>query len=126
MQLITTDKAPAAIGPYSQAVRIGDVVFCSGQIGIDPTTGKLAGNDVATQCQQVFKNINAVLKASGLGIQDVAKTTVFLSDMNDFSVVNDIYGSEFENHKPARSTVEVARLPMDALIEIECLAVSKK
>jgi 2-iminobutanoate/2-iminopropanoate deaminase len=124
MEIIITDKAPVAIGPYSQAVRVGDFVFCSGQIGIDPATKGLAGEDVTTQCQQVFKNITAVLKASGLGLKDIVKTTVFLSNMDDFPLVNDIYGSEFENHKPARSTVQVTRLPMDALIEIECIAVT--
>jgi 2-iminobutanoate/2-iminopropanoate deaminase len=123
MEMITSAEAPAAIGPYSQAVRVGDFVFCSGQIGIDPAIKSLAGDDVTTQTQQVFKNIRAVMKASGLGLKNVIKTTVFLANMDDFPVVNDIYGSEFENHKPARSTVQVARLPMDALIEIECIAV---
>ncbi len=123
MDIINSDKAPVAIGPYSQAVRVGDFVFCSGQIGIDPAIKSLAGDDVTTQTQQVFKNIRAVMKASGLGLKNVIKTTVFLANMDDFPVVNDIYGSEFENHKPARSTVQVARLPMDALIEIECIAV---
>ena len=126
MEIIASSEAPAAIGPYSQAVRVGDFVFCSGQIGIDPVTKGLAGEDITTQCQQVFENIKAVLKASGLELKDIVKTTVFLSNMEDFPVVNDIYGLEFENHKPARSTVQVARLPMDALIEIECIAVLKR
>jgi 2-iminobutanoate/2-iminopropanoate deaminase len=126
MEIINSDKASAAIGPYSQAVRVRDFVFCSGQIGIDPTTKGLAGDDVTTQTRQVFKNIRAVMKASGLGLKNIIKTTVFLTNMNDFPVVNDIYGSEFKDHKPARSTVQVARLPMDALIEIECIAVTKK
>src|SRR5210317_225557 len=118
MEIINSDEAPAAIGPYSQAVGVKDFVFCSGQIGIDPATKRLAGDDVKTQTQQVFKNIRAVMKASGLGLKNIIKTTVFLANMDDFPAVNDIYGSEFENHKPARSTVQVTRLPMDALIEI--------
>jgi 2-iminobutanoate/2-iminopropanoate deaminase len=126
MEIINSDEAPAAIGPYSQAVGVKDFVFCSGQIGIDPATKRLAGDDVTTQTQQVFKNIRAVMKASGLGLKNIIKTTVFLANMDDFPVVNDIYGSEFENHKPARSTVQVTRLPMDALIEIECIAVTKR
>lgn len=125
MDIINSDEAPAAIGPYSQAVAVGDFVYCSGQIGIDPATKRLAGDNVTTQTQQVFKNIKAVLKASGLELKDIVKTTVFLSNMDDFPVVNDIYGSKFKDHKPARSTVQVVRLPMDASIEIECIAVSK-
>ena len=126
MEIINSDKAPAAIVPYSQAVRVGDFVFCSGQIGIDPAIKRLAGDNVTTQTRQVFKNIRAVMKASGLGLKNIIKTTVFLANMDDFPVVNDIYGSEFKDHKPARSTVQITRLPMDALIEIECIAVTKR
>jgi len=126
MEIITSSHAPAAIGPYSQAVRVGSFLFCSGQIGIDIETAELAGDDVETQTQQVFKNIRAITKASGLDLKDIVKTTVFLTDLDDFAVVNNIYANEFGNHKPARSTVQVARLPMDALIEIECIAVSKE
>jgi len=126
MEIITSSHAPAAIGPYSQAVRVGSFLFCSGQIGIDIETAELAGDDVETQTQQVFKNIRAITKASGLDLKDIVKTTVFLTDLDDFAVVNNIYANEFGNHKPARSTVQVARLPMDALIEIECVAVSKE
>lgn len=126
MDIITSDNAPAAIGPYSQAVRAGDFLFCSGQIGIDPHTKKMAGDDIKTQTLQIFKNIKAVLNASGQDLGDIVKTTVFLKSMDDFPVVNDIYGMEFGGHKPARSTVEAARLPLNALIEIECIATCKK
>ena len=119
---ISTDKAPAAIGPYSQAVKIGDLLFCSGQVGIDPATGKLCGNDIKEQALQVMKNICGVLDAVGLDLAKVVKTTVFLTNMDDFPVVNEIYGKEFGQHRPARSTVQVAGLPLKALIEIECIA----
>ncbi len=123
MEIICTDKAPSAIGPYSQAVRACRFLYCSGQIGIDPATQKLAGDDVITQTRQVFENIRAVLRASHLDLEDVVKATVFLQRMDDFPSVNEIYGKAFQNHKPARSTVEVARLPLGALIEVECVAV---
>jgi 2-iminobutanoate/2-iminopropanoate deaminase len=123
METICTDKAPAAIGPYSQAVTVSNFLFCSGQVGIDPSTGKLCGKDVATQTLQVFKNIREVLTAADLQLEDVVKTTLFLSNMDDFPTVNVLYEKEFAGHKPARSTVEVARLPLNALIEIECIAV---
>jgi 2-iminobutanoate/2-iminopropanoate deaminase len=126
MDIITSDNAPAAMGPYSQAVRAGDLLFCSGQIGIDPHTKKLAGDNIKTQTVQVFRNIRAVLNAADLNLKDIAKTTIFLKSMDDFPVVNDIYGMEFGSHKPARSTVEAARLPLNALIEIECIATCKK
>jgi len=126
MESIASSEAPAAIGPYSQAVRVADFVFCSGQIGINPVTKELAGEDVTKQCQQVFENIKAVLKASGLELKDIVKTTVFITNMEDFPVVNDLYGKAFGDHKPARSTVQVSRLPMDALIEIECIATLKR
>ena len=126
MDIITSDNAPAAMGPYSQAVRAGDFLFCSGQIGIDPHTKKLAGDDIKTQTVQVFRNIRAVLNAADLNLKDIAKTTIFLKSIDDFPVVNDIYGMEFGSHKPARSTVEAARLPLNALIEIECIATYKK
>ncbi len=126
MEKITSSHAPAAIGPYSQAVRVGDFLFCSGQIGIDISTTELAGDDIESQTLQVFKNIRAIIKASGLELKDIVKTTVFLTNMADFPVMNDIYGKAFGNHKPARSTVQVSRLPLDAIIEIECIAVSKK
>lgn len=123
MEIMTSSHAPAAIGPYSQAVRVGNFLFCSGQIGINPETTEIAGDDVETQTRQVLKNIRAVTKASGSDLKDIVKTTVFLTNLDDFAVVNNIYAKEFGNHKPARSTVQVSRLPLDALIEIECTAV---
>ncbi len=122
MLIISTDKAPAAIGPYSQAVKTGNLLFCSGQVGIDPATGKLCGSDIKAQTLQVIKNIREVLDTAGLDLSDIVKTTVFLSNMDDFPVVNEIYGKEFGQHRPARSTVQVAGLPLKALIEIECIA----
>jgi len=122
MDKISTDKAPSAIGPYSQAVRAGQFVFCSGQIGIDPATGKFIGVDVESQTRQVMQNLRRVLAAATLDLSHVAKTTIFLVNMEDFSSVNEIYGAEFGEHKPARATVQVARLPLGALVEIECVA----
>jgi 2-iminobutanoate/2-iminopropanoate deaminase len=126
MEIITSDKAPAAIGPYSQAVKTGNFLFCSGQVGIDPATKGLAGGDIETQTLQVLKNMKEVLKASGLDLTNIVKTTVFLCNMDDFPTMNAIYAKEFGKHKPARSTMQVARLPLDALIEIECIAVYSK
>lgn len=126
MNEIKTDKAPAAIGPYSQAMKAGPFVFCSGQLGIDPATGKLSGADVESQTKQVMKNMRSVLAAAELDLSHVAKTTIFLADMNDFASVNTIYGDAFGDHKPARATVQVARLPLDALVEIECIACISK
>lgn len=126
MEVIATDKAPEAIGPYSQAIRSGDLVFCSGQIALDPATGVLVGEDIESQTLQVLKNLRAVLAVRGLDLSDIVKTTIFLVDLNDFSKVNAIYGEEFNEHKPARSTVQVAGLPRGALIEIECIASVRK
>ena len=123
MLTISTDKAPAAIGPYSQAVRSGNFLFCSGQLGIDPDTKALVENDIKKQTSQIFSNIKAVLNAADLNLTNIVKTTIFLSDMENFPIVNKIYAQHFEGHKPARSTVQAARLPLDALIEIECIAV---
>ena len=125
MKIITTDKAPAAIGPYSQAIRSGDLMFCSGQLGIDSATGKLVGDDVQSQAAQVLKNINGLLQSEGLSLGDVVKTTLFLASMDDFKTVNEIYAKEFGGHKPARSTIEVSRLPLGAKIEIECVVATK-
>ena len=122
MDKISTDKAPSAIGPYSQAVRAGQFVFCSGQIGIDPATGKLIGADIESQTRQVLQNLRSVLTAARLDLNHVAKSTIFLVNLEDFSSVNEIYGAEFGEHKPARATVQVAGLPLGALIEIECVA----
>lgn len=122
MKEISTDKAPSAIGPYSQAVQAGQFVFCSGQVGINPATGKFIGVDIESQTKQVIQNLRMVLAAAGLDLSHVVKTTIFLVDLEDFSSVNKIYGAEFGDHKPARATVQVAGLPLGALIEIECSA----
>ena len=121
---VKTDKAPGAIGPYSQAVEVDGWVFCSGQIPFDPKTMSLVGTTVGDQTEQVFENLAAVLRAAGSSLQQVVKTTVFLQDMNDFQAMNAVYAEVFGDHKPARATVEVARLPKDVLVEIECIAVT--
>lgn len=122
LKTISTDKAPAAIGPYSQAVQAGELLFCSGQIPLDPVTGELVGEDVAAQATQVMANIRATLAAAGAGFDDVIKSTIYLVDMADFGQVNDVYGRCFGIHKPARSTVAVKSLPRGALVEIEVVA----
>src|SRR6185369_6139096 len=111
LKAISTDSAPAAIGPYSQAVQAGDLLFCSGQIALDPTTGEMLQGDVVLQAEQVMENIAAVLVAAGAGFADVVKTTIFLVDMGDFAAVNEVYRRRFVSHKPARSTVAVKSLP---------------
>ena len=121
-EVVSTENAPGAIGPYSQAVKANGMVFCSGQIPIDPATGQFVSDDVAEQTEQVFKNLEAVLKAAGTDLGKVVKTTVFLADMNDFTAMNDVYGRWFTENKPARATVQAARLPRDARVEIECIA----
>ncbi len=122
-ETISTENAPGAIGPYSQAVKTGNMVFCSGQIPIDPATGEFVSNDVAEQTTQVLKNLSAVLEAAGTNLNNVVKTTVFLADMNDFTAMNEIYAEFFSENKPARATVQAARLPRDARVEIDCIAV---
>lgn len=122
MDIIKSTEAPEAIGPYSQAVTAGDLVFCSGQIPLDPATMTLVGDNVAQQTSQVLKNLAGVLKAAGSASGHVVKTTVFLKDMNDFVEMNEVYAQFFGDHKPARATVEVARLPKDVKVEIECVA----
>jgi 2-iminobutanoate/2-iminopropanoate deaminase len=122
-EIIATEKAPGAIGPYSQAVKTGNIVFVSGQIPIDPATGSFVSDDVAEQTEQVLKNLSAVLEAAGSSLDKVVKTTVFVLDMNDFAVMNEVYGRYFTANPPARATVQAARLPKDALVEIECIAV---
>ncbi|HMQ03394.1 MAG TPA: RidA family protein [Pyrinomonadaceae bacterium] len=122
-EVISTDKAPGAIGPYSQAVKAGNMVFCSGQIPIDPATGEFVSNDVSEQTEQVLKNLTAVLDAAGASLRDVVKTTVFLADMGEFGAMNEVYSKFFAENKPARATVQAARLPKDARVEIECIAV---
>jgi 2-iminobutanoate/2-iminopropanoate deaminase len=123
-ETIATDTAPAAIGPYAQAVKANGMLFCSGQIALDPATGEIVAGGVAAQAERVMANIAAVLKAAGTGFNQVVKTTIFLTDMGDFSVVNEIYGRCFPDHKPARSTVAVRSLPRGALVEIEVVALA--
>ena len=123
MNIISTTNAPAAIGPYSQGIRAAGLVITSGQLPIDPSTGAFAGTDIAAQTRQSLKNVQAVLEAAGSSLDKVLKTTVFLKDMGDFAAMNEVYASFFPGEAPARSAVEVARLPKDALVEIECIAV---
>jgi 2-iminobutanoate/2-iminopropanoate deaminase len=120
-QAIATTSAPGAIGPYSQAVQVGDYIFTSGQLGLIPETGQLA-EGIEAQTTQSLRNVSAILEAAGSSLDRVMKTTVFLKDMNDFGKVNEIYGSFFSEPYPARSAIEVARLPKDGLVEIEVIA----
>ena len=120
-QSISTGGAPAAIGPYSQAVRSGDMVFCSGQLGMDPATGELA-EGLEAQADRALRNLRSVLDAAGLGFDDVVKTTIFLADMNDFGTVNAVYARFMPDPPPARSTIQVAALPKGGLVEIEAIA----
>lgn len=120
--VIHTDKAPKAIGPYSQAIKAGGFVFTSGQIPVDPATGAVIAGGIREQAAQVFANLSAVLEAAGASINDVIKATVFLADMNDFTTVNEVYASNFAGDFPARSCVQVARLPKDVDVEIEMVA----
>ena len=122
-EAISTDQAPKAIGPYSQAVSANGLLFCSGQIPIDPGTGELVKGDVKEQTRQVLSNLRAVLAAAGCTFDNVVKTTIYLRDMSDFQAVNEVYGEFFERLPPARATVQVARLPLDVDVEIECIAV---
>jgi len=119
---VHTDQAPAAIGPYSQAVKAGNMLFCSGQIPLDPKTMEMVGANAAEQCEQVMKNMAAVLQAAGCGLTNVVRTTIFLADMGDFAAVNEVYGRHFGDHKPARACVAVKTLPKNALVEIDCIA----
>ena len=121
-EIISTDKAPGAIGPYSQAIKAGEFIFCAGQIPTDPATGEFVSQDVAEQTKQVLTNLSAVLDAAGSSLGKVVKTTVFLADMGDFAAVNEVYSQFFNENKPARATVQAARLPRDARVEIECIA----
>ncbi len=120
--IISTENAPAAIGPYSQAVRIGNLVFTSGQIPIDPQTGQIVAEDIKSQTRRVLDNVAAVLEAAGTSLENVIKATVFIKNMNDFAEINAVYGEYFPVQPPARSTVEVARLPKDVGVEIEVVA----
>ena len=126
LQVVDTDKAPKALGPYSQAIVANGFIFCSGQIPIDPSTGNLNTGSIKEQTTQVLKNLTAVLESQGSSLNDVVKATVFLKSMNDFQEMNEVYGEFFKQNKPARSTVEVARLPKDVSVEIEAIALFKK
>jgi 2-iminobutanoate/2-iminopropanoate deaminase len=119
---ITTDKAPQAIGPYSQAIVSGDFVFCSGQVALDPSSGELLDGGIAAQTERAFENLKAVLTEAGCSLDDVVKTTVFLASMDDFQTMNDVYAKFFSTDPPARSTVAVKTLPKNALFEIEAIA----
>ena len=122
MDTIVAPNAPAAIGPYSHAIRVGDLLFCSGQTPFDPEAMTLVEGDVGQQTEQALATLSAVLEATGLSLSQVVKTTVFLIDMADFQVMNAAYGRTFGDHRPARSTIAVRQLPMDAHVEIECIA----
>ena len=122
-EIVATEHAPRAIGPYSQAIRSGSLLFASGQIPIDPATGEFVAGGITEQTEQVLKNVSAILEAAGTGLHQVVKTTVFLADMDDFTAMNEVYGRFFGENPPARATVQAARLPRDAKVEIEAIAV---
>lgn len=122
MEKIHSNEAPKAIGPYSQAIRSGGLIFCSGQTPIVPASGKMIEGEIGSQTRQALMNLAAVLQAEGLSLSHVVKTTVFLKNFRDFPAMNAVYAEVFGEHQPARSTVEVSRLPLDALVEIECVA----
>lgn len=121
-EVVATTQAPGAVGPYSQAVIAGNLVFTAGQIALDPVTGQLVGDEIRVQTERVLQNLQAVLEAAGSSLAQVVKTTVFLQDMDDFATMNQVYARFFASSPPARSTIEVCRLPLDALVEIEAIA----
>ena len=123
-KIISTTEAPAAVGPYSQAVRVGSTVYCAGQIPLDPKSGQIVPGDIGAQTRRVLENIAAVLRAENLAFENIVKTTIFLTNLNDFQTVNEIYGSYFKKEPPARSTVQVPALPKGANVEIEVIAVA--
>ncbi len=125
-EIIFTDKAPAAIGPYSQAVKVGNMLYTSGMIPIVPSTGQVVEGDVSAQAEQVLVNLKELLASKGASMEDVVKTTVFIKNMNDFAAINEVYKKYFTANFPARSCVEVARLPKDVLVEIECIVLLKE
>jgi 2-iminobutanoate/2-iminopropanoate deaminase len=126
MKEIKTEKAPKAVGPYSQAIYAGDFLFCSGQIGVNPQTNEIVKGGVKSETEQVLKNLSAILEKSGAKLSDVVRCDIFIKDMGDYKIVNEIYGKYFsQDPKPARQTVEVSKLPKDALIEISCIAYLK-
>jgi len=122
-EVVVTEKAPAAVGPYSQAIRVDNTVFTSGQIAIDPATGRLVEGDIRVQTRQVLTNLKAILEAAGSGLEHVIKTTVYLANLDDFPAMNQVYAEFFPDAPPARSTIQAARLPMGALLELEAIAV---
>jgi 2-iminobutanoate/2-iminopropanoate deaminase len=126
MDFITTEKAPKAIGPYSQATMVGNVIYTAGQVALDPATMQIVGKDVAEQTDRVLKNLTAVLEAAGSGLSHVVKTTVFLTDIADFAAMNEVYARHFGEHRPARSTVAVRTLPKDARVEIDAIALKRR
>ena len=123
-EVISTESAPGAIGPYSQAIKAGGMIFCSGQIPIDPATGEFVSDVVSEQTEQVLKNLSEVLRAAGSSLDEVVKTTVYLADMSDFAEMNEVYGRYFSGNKPARATVQAAGLPKAARVEIDCIALA--
>ena len=125
-KIVSTNEAPAAIGPYSQAVRSGSFLFCSGQIPLDPKSGQIVAGDITAQTRRVMDNIAGLLRSQGLTFDHIVKTTIFLTDLGDFQTVNEIYGSYFKQDPPARSTVQVAALPKSANVEIEVIAASEE
>lgn len=122
LEPVQSASAPAAIGPYSQAIKVGNLLFCSGQIALDPKSGQMVGTTAAEQAEQVLKNLAAVLAAGGASLAHVARTTIYLVSMADFAAVNEVYGKHFGAHKPARATVAVKELPKAGLVEIDCIA----
>ncbi|MEH7387032.1 RidA family protein [Bacillus sp. JJ1521] len=126
LRTIYTDNAPKAIGPYSQGIQFNDMIFLSGQIPVDPSTNEVVKDDIVVQTQQVMNNIKSILEKENITMENIVKTTIFVKNIEQFSIINEVYGSYFEKHRPARSTVEVSRLPKDVLIEIEVIvAISK-
>ncbi len=121
LEFVHTDNAPAAIGPYSQAVKVGNLMFCSGQIPLDPKTMEMVGDNATDQTEQVMKNITSLLEAAGASLSQVARTTIFLHSMADFAAVNEVYGRHFGDHRPARACVAVKELPKGSLVEIDCI-----
>ena len=123
-EIVASASAPAAIGPYSQAVKVGGMVYCSGQIALDPATMQMVGNTAAEQAERVLQNLEAVLRAAGSSFDQVVRTTIYLVSMADFAAVNEVYGKCFPGHKPARATVAVKELPKGGLVEIDCIAIA--
>jgi len=126
MRSIATDGAPKAIGPYSQAVAAGELIFCAGQVALDPASGESVAGDVRAQTERVLENLGAVLAAAGSDLRHVVKTTVYLTDFNDFAAMNEVYAARFGDHRPARATVGVSALPKGLRVEIECVAIRAK